>query len=99
MVETQDPQVITLPKPLRVLTPHQISQIDRYLADIDAFGRITLIERNGKLRFIEKTESGGAIYLERWHHPKEDQVLTARNYSEASAEVRNSRGPCPAPGA
>ena len=69
--------MITLSQPLRVLTPRQISQIDRYLAEIEAFGRITLIKHKGKLRFIEKTESVEALYPERWRHPKEDRVPTA----------------------
>lgn len=53
----EGPRVITLPEPLRVLTPGQVSQIDRYLAELTAFGRVTLIKRDGKLRFIERTES------------------------------------------
>ena len=50
-------RVITLPEPLRVLTPGQVSQIDRYLAELTSFGRVTLIKRDGRLRFIERTES------------------------------------------
>lgn len=57
MAKVRDPQVIRLAEPLRILTPHQITQIDRYLADLEEFGRITLIKRSGKLRFIERTES------------------------------------------
>jgi hypothetical protein len=57
MAKTRGPRVITLSEPLCVLTPRQITQIDRCLADIEEFGRIALIKRNGKLRFIEKTES------------------------------------------
>ncbi len=49
--------VVVLTEPLRVLTAHQITQIDRFLSDVDAFGRITLIKQKGRLRFIEKTES------------------------------------------
>jgi ABC-type uncharacterized transport system ATPase subunit len=64
MTNVRDSRVITLTEPLRVLTPQQISQIDRYLADLEEFGRITLIKRNGKLRFIEKTESVEALYSE-----------------------------------
>jgi ABC-type uncharacterized transport system ATPase subunit len=64
MTSVRDLRVITLTEPLRVLTPQQISQIDRYLADLEEFGRITLVKRNGKLRFIEKTESVEALHTE-----------------------------------
>jgi len=62
VVRAEDPRTINLPEPLRVLTPQQICQIDRLLAEIEAFGRVTLIKLNGRLRFIEKTESVEAIY-------------------------------------
>ena len=62
MTQTRVPQMVTLSEPLRVLTPRQITQIDRYLADIEEFGRITLIKRRGRLRFIEKTESTEAAH-------------------------------------
>jgi ABC-type uncharacterized transport system ATPase subunit len=65
MTKARGPQVITLSEPLRVLTPRQITQIDRCLADIEGFGRIVLIKRSGKLRFIEKTESMEAMHPER----------------------------------
>ena len=57
MMRGQESRVITLPEPLRILSPSQVSQIDRYLAELTSFGRITLIKRDGKLRFIERTES------------------------------------------
>jgi len=56
-VERQESQVVTLREPLRTLTPDQISQIDRYLTELTAFGRVTLIKHRGKVRFIERTES------------------------------------------
>lgn len=62
MAQTGVPQMVTLSEPLRVLTPRQITQIDRCLADIEDFGRITLIKRRGRLRFIEKTESTEAVH-------------------------------------
>ena len=65
MAKVRDPQVITLSEPLRVLTPRQVTQIDRNLADIEEFGHITLVKRKGKLRFIEKTESIEAVRIER----------------------------------
>ena len=65
MAKARDPHVITLSEPLHVLTSRQITQIDRYLADLDEFGRITLIKRKGKLRFIERTESVEAMHPQR----------------------------------
>ena len=56
-MEGRESRVISLPEPLRILSPSQVSQIDRYLAELTSFGRITLIKRDGKLRFIERTES------------------------------------------
>ena len=50
-------QVITLREPLRTLTPDQVCQIDRYLTELTAFGRVTLVKRDGRLRYIERTES------------------------------------------
>jgi hypothetical protein len=64
MAKERNSQEVTLSEPLRVLTPRQITQIDRYLADVEEFGRITLIKRSGKLRFIEKTESVEAMHPE-----------------------------------
>jgi hypothetical protein len=64
MAKASNLRVVTLSEPLRVLTSAQITQIDRYLADVEEFGRITLIKRGGKLRFIEKTESKEAIHPE-----------------------------------
>jgi hypothetical protein len=61
-------RVITLPEPLRVLTPGQVSQIDRCLAELTAFGRLTLIKRDGRLRFIERTESLEPL-PQKWEHP------------------------------
>lgn len=57
MADSSRLHMVALAEPLRVLTPTQITQIDRYLADVDEFGRITLIKHKGKLRFIERTES------------------------------------------
>ena len=64
MTEAGKPQTIRLSRSLRVLTPSQIVQIDQCLEELEEFGRITLIKRKGKLRFIEKTQSVEAL------HPK-----------------------------
>ena len=53
----RDSRVITLSEPLHTLTPDQVSQIDRCLTELTSFGRVTLIKRDGKVRFIERTES------------------------------------------
>ncbi len=65
MDEAGDSKVIRLSEPLRVLTPQQVSQIDRCLAEMEEFGRVTLVKNKGKLRFIEKTESVDAMRPER----------------------------------
>lgn len=57
VIRNRRAQTITLSEPLLVLTPQQIYQIDTCLAEIEAYGRVTLIKQNGRLRFIEKTES------------------------------------------
>jgi hypothetical protein len=46
---------------LYILTSCQTTQVDRYLADMEEFGRIILIKRSGKLRLSEKTGSVGAM--------------------------------------
>ena len=66
-MEPQKCRVITLREPLRTLTPDQVSQIDRYLTEMTAFGRVTLIKRDGKLRYIERTESIESIPPDRGH--------------------------------
>ena len=65
MTEMGNSQTIRLSRSLRVLTPSQIVQIDQCLAELEEFGRITLIKRKGKLRFIEKTQSVDALRYER----------------------------------
>lgn len=62
--KVRSPQVVTLSEPLRILTPRQITQIDRCLADVEEFGRRTLVKRNNKLRVIERTESIDAMRLD-----------------------------------
>ena len=53
--------VITLRAPLSTLTPDQVSQIDRYLTEMTAFGQVTLVKRDGRVRFIERTESFDSV--------------------------------------
>ena len=64
MDDSGNSKVIKLSEPLRVLTPRQVSQIDNCLAEIEEFGRITLVKNKGRLRFIEKTESVDALRSE-----------------------------------
>ena len=64
-MDARDGRVITLREPLRTLTADQICQIDRCLTELTAFGRVTLIKRDGRLRFIERTESFNSVPLTR----------------------------------
>jgi hypothetical protein len=57
MREPNKPCTIVLPQALRVLTPQQVCQIDRCLAELEDYGQVTLVKKKGLLRFIEKTES------------------------------------------
>lgn len=42
---------------LRVLTPHQVVEIDRALDAVGPFGEVRLVKVKGKLRFIQRLES------------------------------------------
>ncbi|MFZ2421601.1 MAG: hypothetical protein WA029_10685 [Anaerolineae bacterium] len=48
---------ITLERPLRTLTPHQVTMVDLVLADLGEFGQMHLIVRNSRvlLRLVGKT--------------------------------------------
>ncbi len=46
-----------LPRPLRVLTPEQVLEIDRALEAMGPFGEVRLVKVKGKLRFIQRLES------------------------------------------
>jgi hypothetical protein len=59
--KTNAPFTLTLDRPLRVLTPRQIQQIDGALADLGPFAEVRLIKNKGKLRFIQKVESESAL--------------------------------------
>lgn len=60
MADTNKPCTVTLPQALRVLTPQQVCQIDRCLAELEDYGQVTLVKKRGVLRFIEKTASEAA---------------------------------------
>ncbi len=64
MLDSNEHRLVLLPEPLRILTPSQVSEIDRCLDEIEAFGQVTLIKQKGRLRFIEKTESVDANHLQ-----------------------------------
>ena len=51
------PQQITLKAPLMFLKAHQISQIDRALGKVGAFGEVRLVVVKGRLRFIQVMQS------------------------------------------
>lgn len=50
-------EIIRLSRPLRVLTPAQVVEIDRALEDVGPFGEVRLIKARGKVRFIQRLES------------------------------------------
>jgi hypothetical protein len=52
---------LTLSKPLRILTAHQICQIDDALAGLGPFAEVRLIKNRGKLRFIQKVDSESVL--------------------------------------
>lgn len=52
-----DGRLITLERRLRVLTPHLITMIDQALAGIGEYGTVSLVVKDGKVRFIEVTRS------------------------------------------
>ena len=49
--------VLTLDRPLSVLRPEHIRQIDDALTEMGPFGEVRIIKQRGKLRFIQKVES------------------------------------------
>jgi hypothetical protein len=48
---------VTLPAPLRVLTPEQVMEVDRALAAIGPFGEVRLVKVKGRVRFIQQMVS------------------------------------------
>jgi len=48
---------IRLPRPLKVLTPEQVAEIDRALEEVGPFGEVRLVKAKGKVRFIQRLES------------------------------------------
>jgi hypothetical protein len=48
---------VSLERPLKFLTGHQIQQIDEALARVGPFAEVRLVKNRGKLRFIQKLES------------------------------------------
>ena len=60
-MKSNTPSTLTLDRPLQVLTPWQIQQIDEALAGLGPFAEVRLIKERGKLRFIKKVESESAL--------------------------------------
>ena len=48
---------LELSRPLRILRPEQIVQVDGALASLGPFGEVRLVKVKGRLRFIERVES------------------------------------------
>jgi len=55
------PFTLNLDRPLKILTPWQIQQIDEALAGLGPFAEVRLIKNRGKLRFIQKVDSESVL--------------------------------------
>jgi hypothetical protein len=49
--------ILTLDRPLSILRPEHIRQIDDALAELGPFSEVRIIKQRGKLRLIQKVES------------------------------------------
>lgn len=52
-----DGEIVRFSRPLKILTPEQILEIDRALEDVGPFGEVRLVKAKGKVRFIQRLES------------------------------------------
>ena len=59
--ELQDPVVVDIEEPLRVLTRDQIQRLDSILAESGPFAEVWLYKRHGKLHSIKRVETTNAI--------------------------------------
>jgi len=57
MAKDASRETLILDRPLGVLKPEHIRQIDDALAELGPFGEVRVIKQRGKLRFIKKVES------------------------------------------
>ncbi|MBK9095365.1 MAG: hypothetical protein WAV70_17365 [Anaerolineae bacterium] len=48
---------ITLERPLRTLTPSQITMVDLALAEVGEYGEVRIILQKNRVRYIEKLQS------------------------------------------
>ncbi len=55
--QSSEPIYLSLERPLKVLTPAQLEQIDAALDSLGSFGEVRLIKIDGRLRFIHRVES------------------------------------------
>lgn len=47
---------VKLSRPLRFLTPEEISIIDGFLASLESQGEVRLVVQKGRLRFVTRTD-------------------------------------------
>lgn len=54
---SHDPRQITLGRRLRVLTPRLIELMDQALVEVGEYGVVSLVVREGRVKYIEETRS------------------------------------------
>ena len=54
---SHDPRQITLGRRLRVLTPRLIELMDQALVEVGEYGVVSLVVKDGKVRFVEVMRS------------------------------------------
>lgn len=54
---SHDPRQITLERRLRVLTPRLIELMDQALVEVGEYGVVSLVVKDGKVRFVEVMRS------------------------------------------
>jgi len=54
---SHDPRLITLERRLRVLTPRLIELMDQALVEVGEYGVVSLVVKDGKVRFVEVMRS------------------------------------------
>lgn len=57
MNNPSNPHQVILERPLRVLTPRQISMVDLFLTEVGEYGQVRIILQKNRVRYIEKLQS------------------------------------------
>jgi hypothetical protein len=55
------PEILKLERPLRFLTPEEISIIDEFLSTLVSEGEVRLVVQKGRLRFVTRTNDYAVI--------------------------------------